>query len=127
MQDILSQPEVGPVVLISHSMGGGIVAKFLYESSLAGSVAGVILDSPVIDFNSPVDQGERSAQFARFRLNVTQMDINAPEWAGLEAMDYLKDAGRFNVPIPLILGADDTRVPVETSDELAQLSPDLVT
>jgi pimeloyl-ACP methyl ester carboxylesterase len=43
------------------------------------------------------------------------------------AMDYLKDAGRLNVPILLIHGEDDTRVPIETSEELAELRPDLVT
>ena len=31
------------VVLVGYSMGGGIVINFLYESSLAGEVRGVIL------------------------------------------------------------------------------------
>lgn len=42
-------------------------------------------------------------------------------------MDYLKDSDRLDVPILLIHGDDDARVPIETSDELAQLRPDLVT
>ena len=44
-----------------------------------------------------------------------------------DALDYLKDADRLEVPIPLIHGAGDTLVPKYTSDELAELRPDLVT
>ena len=124
---VLSQPQARQVVLIGHSMGGGIVVKFLYESSLADSVAGVVLDSPVMDFNAPVDLGARQRNLPGF-VSATVKWVSSVRF-GLDwkAMDYLKDAGRLDAPILLIHGEDDTRVPIETSDELAQLRPDLVT
>ena len=124
---VLSQPGAGEVVLIGHSMGGGIVVKFLYESSLAGSVASVILDSPVMDFNAPVDLGARQRNLPGF-VSVSVKWISTLRF-GLDwnAMDYLKDAGQLDVPILLIHGEDDTRVPIETSEALAELRPDLVT
>ena len=42
-------------------------------------------------------------------------------------MDYLKNADRLDVPILLIHGKNDTYVPIETSNKLAELRPDLVT
>ncbi|MEE9276986.1 MAG: alpha/beta hydrolase, partial [Dehalococcoidia bacterium] len=44
-----------------------------------------------------------------------------------EAVDYLRRADEFRVPILLFHGAVDDLVPVETSDRLAELRPDLVT
>ena len=124
---VLAQPGADKVVLIGHSMGGGIVVKFLYESSLAGLVAGVVLDSPVMDFNAPVDLGARQRNLPGF-VSATVKWVSALRF-GLDwgAMDYLKDTDRLDVPILLIHGEDDARVPIETSDELAQLRPDLVT
>ena len=124
---VLSQPGAGQVVLIGGSMGGGIVTKFLYESSLAGSVVGVALDSPVMDFNAPVDLGARQRNLPGF-VSATVKWISTlrfgVDWG---AMDYLKDVHRLNVPILLLHGTDDTVVPIETSDELARLRPDIVT
>ena len=46
--------EHGPdnVVLVGYSFGGAIVTNFLYRSSLAGEVLGVILDQPMLDLNA---------------------------------------------------------------------------
>ena len=63
---VLSQPGAREIVLVGHSMGGGIVVKFLYESPLASSVTGVVLDSPVMDFNAPVDLGARQRNLPTF-------------------------------------------------------------
>ena len=123
----LSQPGASDVVLIGHSMGGGIVVKFLYESPLAGAVTGVVMDSPVMDFEAPVRLGARERNLPGFVaetvkwVSALRFDL---DW---NAMDYLMDVDRLDVPILLIHGEDDARVPHETSDELAELRPDLVT
>ena len=124
---VLSQPGAEQVVLIGGSMGGGIVTKFLYESSLAGSVVGAALDSPVMDFNAPVDLGARQRNLPGF-VSATVKWISTMRF-GVDwgAMDYLKDVRRLNVPILLLHGTDDTVVPIETSDEMARLRPDIVT
>ena len=123
----LSQPGARDVVLIGHSMGGGIVVQFLYESPLASSVTGVVMDTPMLDFNAPVDMGARERNLPGF-VTVTVKRVATLRFSvDWDAMDYLKEADRLNVPILLIHGGADTRIPIETSDKLADLRPDLVT
>ena len=123
----LSQPGAGDVVLIGQSMGGGIVAKFLYESPLAGSVTGAVLDSPVMDFKAPVDLAARERNLPGFVTATVKWTATRRFGVDWDAMDYLKDADRLDLPILLIHGEDDARVPIETSDKLAELRSDLVT
>ena len=123
---VLSQPGAREIVLVGHSMGGGIVVKFLYESPLASSVNGVVLDSPVMDFNAPVDLGARKRNLPSFVIATVKWLSTLRFGLDWDAMDYLKDADRLPSPILLIHGEDDTRVPIETSDKLAELRPDLV-
>ena len=123
---VLSQPGAKDIVLVGHSMGGGIVVKFLYESPLASSVTGVVLDSPVMDFNAAVDLGARQRKLPGFVIAPVKWLSTLRFGLDWDAMDYLKDADRLPSPILLIHGEDDTRVPIETSDKLAELRPDLV-
>ena len=124
---VVARQDVRNIVLIGHSMGGGIVMKFLYESPLADRVAGVVMDSPVLDFNFPVEKGGRDRNLPTFVVSSVKWMTTARFGVDWEAMDYLKDADRLNVPIMLFHGEIDPRVPVESSVELARLRPDLVT
>ncbi len=123
----LSQPGARDVVLIGHSMGGSIAVKFLYESPLAGSVTGAVMDSPVMDFEAPVDLGARERNLPGFVAATVKWTATLRFGVDWDAMDYLKDVDRLDAPILLIHGEDDTHVPIETSDKLAELRPDLVT
>ena len=123
----LSQPGARDVVLIGRSMGGSIVAKFLYKSPLAGSVTGAVLDSPMMDFHAPVDLGARERNLPRFLSATAKWMATLRSGVDWDALDYLKDVDRLEVPILLIHGAGVTLVPKYTSDELAELRPDLVT
>ena len=122
----LSQPGVRDVVLIGESMGGGIVLKFLYESPLADSVTGAVLDSPVTDFQALVDLGARERNLPGFVADTVKWVATLRFGVDWDAMDYLQDADRLDLPVLLIHGEDDTRVPIETSDKLAELRPDIV-
>ena len=123
----LSQPGAEDVVLIGRSMGGGIVAKFLYESPLASKVIGVVLDSPMLEFEATVRLGARQRNLPFFVTDTAKWLATLRFDVDWDAMDYLKDAHRLNVPILLIHGEDDTLVPIETSNKLLELRPDLVT
>ena len=123
----LSQPGARDVVLIGHSMGGGIVVKFLYESPLASSVTGAVVDSPVMDFEAPVDMGAGERNLPGFVTATVKWIATLRFGVDWDAMDYLKDADGLDTPILLIHGEHDMRVPIETSDKLAELRPDLVT
>ena len=124
---VVARQDVRDIVLIGHSMGGGIVMKFLYESPLADRVAGVVMDAPVLDFNFPVDKGGRDRNLPTFVVSSVKWMTTARFGVDWEAMDYLTDIDELNVPIMLFHGEIDPRIPVESSAELARLRPDLVT
>ena len=117
----------GNFVLFGHSMGGGIIMNFLYESPLANKVAGVVMDAPVLDFNAPVDHGGRERHLPGFIISSVKWMTTARFGVDWEAMDYLRDTDKLNAPIMLFHGELDPRIPIETSAELVRLRPDLVT
>ncbi len=127
VEHTIAQLGAKKVVLIGISMGGGVIMKFLYESALADEVSGVVLDSPVLDFKATVDYGARRLHLPGFVTApmkwITSLRFGV-DWA---AMDYLKDTDRLDKPILLIHGEDDRQVPIETSNKLAGLRPDIVT
>ena len=108
-------------------MGGGIVANFLYRSLLADRVVGVILDSPMLDFGATVDLAEQNKNLpgfltavaktiSRFRFNIN--------WG---ALDYLTQVDEISAPVLIFQGDEDDKVPVRTSEMLAESRPDVVT
>lgn len=121
------------VVPVGYSMGGGIVARFLYRSSLVSQVPGAILDAPMLDFGATVDY-----RASRRRLPVVGLPIPGIltdvakvisagrfgiDWG---ALDYVQDAQELSVPILLFHGDADPSVPIATSDQLAEARPDIV-
>ena len=122
------------VVLVGYSMGGGIVVNFLYESPLAARVRGVVLDSPMLDLGAAVDLGASNRSLPVIGLPIpSTLTATAKLMAGLRydldwgRLDYLDRADEIRVPVLLFHGAEDDIVPVETSDELAEMLPGLVT
>ncbi len=121
------------VILVGTSMGGGIVAAFLANSTLAPRVSRAVLDSPMLDFGETIDWGVKHAtipgttipmpaiagtlgkQFATWRYGV--------DW---EALD-LRRADSIRAPLLLFHGDRDEIVPFTTSQALAARHPDRVT
>ena len=103
------------VVLYGFSMGGAIVADFLERSTLAGSVAGVILDAPVLDWDATVRLAARQRRVPGVVTDLAQRVVSMrtgfewerarPEW--------------FRAPVLLFHGVADTKVPITTSESLA--------
>ena len=114
------------VVLVGYSMGGGIVVNFLYESTLADKVRGVILNSPMLSLEAVFDLGAQrmgipaflgygGKVLARWRFGLSWSRLN-----------YLSRVQMLQTPILLFHGVPDPTVPVATSDALAAARPDLV-
>ena len=97
---VLSQPGAREIVPVGHSMGGGIVVKFLYESPWASSVTGVVLDSPVMDFKAPVDLGARQRNLPSFVIATVKWLSTLRFGLDWDAMDYLKDADQASLAHP---------------------------
>jgi len=114
------------LILVGYSMGGAIVTNFLYESSLSKRVRGIILDAPMLNFNATIDLGasERNlpGPFVALAKFITRLRFGI-DWGKL---DYLDRADELSAPILLFHGDEDDIVPIETSDELARIRPDIV-
>jgi uncharacterized protein len=120
------------LLLVGYSMGGAIVASFLERSPLAARVAGVILDSPMLDFSRTVDLGASRERLPLVGLPLPQSLTDVAKWIaswryGVDwrSLGYLDGAARLQAPILLFHGTADTRVPVASSDELARLAHDV--
>ncbi len=120
------------VVLVGASMGGGIIASYLRHEPEA-PVAGVVLDSPMLDFGETVSYGAEQEPLPLFGhvpapLTWTAKQLTAlrygVDWA---ATDYLDDTGWLDAPALVIHGSDDTTVPLRTSEALRASRPDRVT
>ncbi len=121
------------VVLDGYSMGGGIVTAFLQRSDLADEVRAVILDAPMLDFSTTVDDNASRETLPVLGLPLPPSLTAAAKWiADLRfdvdwpALDYLADTSRYEVDFLVFHGTADTTVPIGTSREFAQLLPEQV-
>jgi len=115
------------LIVVGYSMGGAIAVSFMYRSVLAHRVSGLILDAPVLDLESVINLGigKRGVPRALVRpglwLAARRLGVRW-EW-----FDYLTGVEKLQAPILLFHGDSDPVVPVESSDRLSRLRPDLVT
>lgn len=117
----------GRIVLVGFSMGGAICMSFLAKSALARSVAGVILDAPMLDLRETVAHGATSAGIPRRALSLSNRVASHRYGLDWDEVDYLRGAGSIQAPILLFHGDADRTVPVATSDRLSEVLPHLVT
>lgn len=122
------------VILFGYSMGGGIVASLLERSPMADDVRGAILEAPMLDFGRTVDLNASGEELPMIGLPLPSSLTAVAKWmASLrygidwDELDYLATADELDVPILLIHGQEDEDVPIQTSEELAEARPDLVT
>jgi pimeloyl-ACP methyl ester carboxylesterase len=115
------------VVLVGYSMGGGIIASFLHNSSLAPHISGIVYDAPMLDFGQTVDYGAEQRGYPQFTVvfgKAVSHHRFGIEWQKLNYLQYIEE---LEAPILLFHGVFDERVPIETSDLLADTRSDLVT
>ncbi len=121
------------VVVFGFGAGGSIALSFAYDSALAGSVAGLFLESPMTDLEAQIyEDGEA--------LTIPATEIELPRqmmWLSLRLMerrwsfdfdrtDYVARSSELSAPLMLIrTGADQTINPAQ-SDALANRRPDIV-
>jgi pimeloyl-ACP methyl ester carboxylesterase len=116
------------LVVVGYSMGGAITCTFLRESERAGKVRGVILDAPALVWDATLAFNARERHLPGVVVSITKF-ISSFRAGGIDwsALDQVKHAGEFGVPILLFHGDRDQTVPVESSDSFAEARPDLVT
>lgn len=121
------------VVIEGVSMGGAVTVAFLLESPLATRVSGVILESPLLDFEAALEYQAGDEALPLIGLPLPPTLVDAAEWFAARRFsvdwwytDYLSRLDRLNAPTLLIHGGDDDDVPVATSQTFAERRPDLV-
>jgi pimeloyl-ACP methyl ester carboxylesterase len=122
------------VVLAGYSMGGAVVMAFLQRSDLAGEVRGVILDAPMLDFSTTVDDNAAREELPVIGLPLPRSLTSVAKWMAARRfdvdwgeLDYLVDTSRYDTRFLVFHGTDDTTVPIGTSVEFAKLLPERVT
>jgi pimeloyl-ACP methyl ester carboxylesterase len=118
------------VVLDGYSMGGGVVMAFLQRSSLAEDVRAVVLDAPMLDFSTTVDDNASREMLPLLGVPLPRSLTATAKWlAGLRfdvdwpALDYLAETSYYDVDFLVFHGTDDTTVPIGTSRAFQGLLP----
>ncbi|WP_442575685.1 alpha/beta hydrolase family protein [Microbacterium sp. F51-2R] len=123
------------VILMGWSMGGAIALQVDLNSAHRDLIAGLILESPVIDWRVVLDY---QAKLSRLPGPVKGLAIGAlqSEWATpvtrtgtpipFDRLDVVARAAELRHPVLILHSDDDGFVPSDASHELAVRRPDLV-
>ncbi|MBP2419770.1 alpha/beta hydrolase family protein [Microbacterium imperiale] len=123
------------VFLMGWSMGGAIALQVALNSAHRDLIAGIILESPAIDWRVVLDY---QADLLRIPAPVATTAVRAldSDWGsrllGLNApipfdtLDVVARAAELRHPILILHSDDDGFVPADASYQLAQARPDLV-
>ena len=124
------------VLLMGWSMGGAIALQTAVSSAHREAIAGLVLDSPVVDWRTVLrfqarEEGIRDP-FPALAMNALSSPLTA-RLSGSEfvipfdKLDMVARADELTVPILVLHSEDDGFVPADASHALAKARPDLVT
>jgi len=115
------------LVLAGYSMGGQIVMQFMARSPLAARVRGIVLESPVLDWNATLESRQRVLGIPAFGTWLGKRVATAR--AGLEwgQLDRVAHAGDPGAPILIFHGVHDTFAPEAVSEAFARALPEHTT
>lgn len=123
------------IVLMGWSMGGAIALQLELSSAHRDMIAGIVLDSPVVDWRVVLDY---QAQAMNLPHTVTAVALAAleSEWGTaftrtgrpipFERLDVVSRAAELRDPILILHSDDDGFVPSDASHALADARSDLV-
>ena len=124
------------IVLMGWSMGGATVLQVVTRSPLAHLVAGLVLESPVVDWITAIHYQGLAHRLPR-PVRVAAMDLLSRRWSraltglaspiDLKRLDLVARAHELDIPILLLHSDDDGFVPPTASRALAAARPDIVT
>src|SRR6478736_2220187 len=123
------------IIVMGWSMGGAIALQLSLNSAHGDVIAGLILESPVVDWRVVL---EFQARIERVPGAVSRFAIGAlqSEWAAplartggaidLDRLDVVARAAELRHPILILHSDDDGYVPSDASHHLVAARPDLV-
>ena len=123
------------IVLVGWSMGGATVLQALTRSAHSDAVAGVILESPVVDWIAALDfqvKVRRLPVFVRsfvillFKHPWGRFFTGLAEPLDIDRLDFVTRAKELDRPVLILHSDDDGFVPSTASRALAVARPDIV-
>ena len=123
------------IILMGWSMGGAIALQAALGSAHRERIAGLILDSPVVDWRTVLTYQGRAlglpAPVTGLAIETLRADWTAPATRSeggipFDRLDIVARAGELRHPILLLHSDDDGFVPSSASHALAEARPDLV-
>ena len=124
------------VVLMGWSMGGALVLQTAVSSGHRSAIAGVILESPVVDWRTVLrfqarEEGLREP-IPALAMGVLENTLTARLGGAEEAipfdrLDMVARASELEAPVLILHSDDDGFVPADASHALAAARPDIVT
>ncbi|MCD2169857.1 alpha/beta fold hydrolase [Microbacterium sp. JC 701] len=124
------------VILMGWSMGGALSLQAALESPHAEVIAGLVLESPVVDWRTVLSFQGRMMRLPLPVITLAQSTI-ASNWGAavlrsgepipLDRLDGVARAAELRHPTLILHSDDDGFVPSDASHALAAARPDLVT
>jgi pimeloyl-ACP methyl ester carboxylesterase len=108
------------ILLIGDSMGGALVGQFLTHSAQTGNLAGVILDSPALDYPMVVEALVRhiglplAPALSAIATSAFSMTHGVRLWDAAS----IERVAAFPGPMLVVHGTGDRLVPIEITDKL---------
>jgi uncharacterized protein len=115
------------VVLVGYSMGGALITQFMQRSELAPRAAALVLDAPALDWQEIIAFNATQMGFPSLAAMPVELAIEARIDVDWESLDAVEHPEAFQLPILLFHSEDDEVVPIETSEEFAEVLPRSVT
>lgn len=124
------------IILMGWSMGGAVALQTALSSAHQNLLAGVILESPVVDWRIVLDYQARELGIPNSVAGLAITTLGSPWAHGLvgaesaipfDRLDVVARAEELRQPILILHSDDDGFVPSDASHELAEARPDLVT
>ncbi len=124
------------VVLMGWSMGGAVALQTVLNSGNRDRIAGLILESPVIDWRSVLRFQAKKvgvhAPLPDLAMNALSVPLTArlsgaEEAIPFDRLDVVTRASELRTPILILHSDDDGFVPADASHALHEARPDLVT
>jgi uncharacterized protein len=124
------------VILMGWSMGGAVALQTAVNSGNRDRIAGLILESPVIDWRTVLRFQAREAGMHAPLPDLAMSALSVPITARLsgaedaipfDRLDMVARAEELSVPILILHSDDDGFVPADASHALQEARPDIVT
>ncbi|MBT2486033.1 MULTISPECIES: alpha/beta hydrolase [unclassified Microbacterium] len=124
------------VILMGWSMGGAVAFQAALGSANRDSIAGLILESPVVDWRTVLRYQAKAAgmhaplpdlAMSALSLPLTARLSGAEDAIPFDQLDMVARADELTAPILILHSEDDGFVPADASHALERARPDLVT